>query len=113
MSRIADRLCQYCLLSIVQFQNLGQLVVIKPELADKFDADYWADYYADALGIDPQLVIPNSQVALIRQQRAEKQEQAENLAAAQSLSQVAKNVGSMGEMRSASPEQIMGQFAGY
>ena len=94
-------------------QNLGQLVVIKPELADKFDADYWADYYADALGIDPQLVIPNSQVALIRQQRAEKQEQAENLAAAQSLSQVAKNVGSMGEMRSASPEQIMGQFAGY
>ncbi len=94
-------------------QNLGQLVAIKPELVDKFDADYWADYYADALGIDPQLIVPNSRVAVIRQSRAQQQQQAEQLAAAQQLSEVAKNVGSMGEMRSASPDQIMGQFAGY
>lgn len=94
-------------------QNLGQLVAIKPELVDKFDADYWADYYADALGIDPQLIVPNSRVAVIRQSRAQQQQQAEQLAAAQQLSEVAKNVGSMGEMRSASPDRIMGQFAGY
>ena len=94
-------------------QNLGQLVAIKPEIVDKFDADYWADYYADALGIDPQLIVPNSRVALIRQTRAQQQQQAEQLATAQQLSEVAKNVGSMGEMRSASPDQIMSQFAGY
>lgn len=94
-------------------QNLGQLVVIKPELADKFDADYWADYYADALGIDPQLIVPSSQVAVIRQQRAQRQQQAEGIAAAQQLSEVAKNIAPMGEMRSATPDQIMGQFAGY
>ena len=94
-------------------QNLGQLVVIKPDLVDKFDADYWADYYADALGIDPQLIVPSSQVAVIRQQRAQRQQQAENIAAAQQLSEVAKNIAPMGEMRSATPDQIMGQFAGY
>ena len=55
-------------------QNLGTLIAIKPELADKFNADYWADYYADALGIDPQLVVGAKDVALIRQQRAQAQQ---------------------------------------
>lgn len=55
-------------------QNLGTLVAIKPDLADKFNSDYWADYYADALGIDPQLVLNNKDVAVIRQQRAQAQQ---------------------------------------
>ena len=55
--------------------NLGVIAGFKPEILDKFDADYWADYYADALGIDPRLIVPGKQVALIRQQRAEQQAQ--------------------------------------
>lgn len=94
-------------------QNLGVLVNIKPELADKFDADYWADYYADALGIDPQLIVPNSRVALIRQSRAQKAQQAQQMEAAVQASQALKNVSGLDTMQTATPDQIMGQFAGY
>jgi len=62
--------------------NLGQIAQLKPEALDKFDADRWVDSYADMLGIDPDLVVPGEQVALIRQRRAEAaqaQQQAEML----------------------------------
>ena len=51
--------------------NLGAVAGIKPEVLDKFDADRWADSYADMLGIDPELIVPSNKVALIRQQRAQ------------------------------------------
>ena len=103
-------------------QNLGALVAIKPDLADKFDADYWADSYADLLGVDPQLVVPGDQVALIRQQRAQAQQQQAQLEQAQQLSEVAKNVSGVpatpmsaleGGLQSQSPDQLMGAFAGW
>lgn len=54
--------------------NLGAVAAIKPEVLDKFDADRWADAYADMLGIDPELIVPGQQVALVRQQRAQAQQ---------------------------------------
>ena len=95
-------------------QNLGVLVQIKPELADKFDADYWADCYADALGIDPQLVVPSDRVALIRQQRAEAQQQQAQMEQAQQMSQIAKNVSGLeGGMTTPTNAEAMSQFMGY
>lgn len=94
-------------------QNLGVLAAIKPDVIDKFDSDYWADYYSDALGIDPRLVVSGEQVAVIRQQRAEQQQAAQQMAMAQEASQVVKNMGGADAMMSATPDQIMGQFAGY
>lgn len=95
-------------------QNLGVLVQIKPELADKFDADYWADCYADALGIDPQLVVPSDKVALIRQQRAEAQQQQAQMEQAQQMSQIAKNVSGLeGGITTPTNAEAMSQFMGY
>ena len=105
-------------------QNLGTLVAIKPDLADKFNADYWADYYSDLLGIDPQLVVPGKEVALIRQQRAEAQAQMNQVAQAKELASVAKDLGVAqasappiqpleGGLQPVSPDQIFSQFAGY
>lgn len=65
--------------------NLGAVAGIKPDVLDKFDADKWADTYADALGVDPDLIVPGEQVALIRQARAQQaaqQQQAEQAAMA-------------------------------
>ena len=53
--------------------NLGQVAAFSPGVLDKFDADAWADAYAEQLGIDPHLVVPSATVALIRQQRAQAQ----------------------------------------
>lgn len=51
--------------------NLGVVAGIKPDVLDKFDADRWADTYADMLGVDPELIVPGNKVALIRKARAE------------------------------------------
>lgn len=101
-------------------QNLGQLANMKPEILDKFDADYWADYYSDVLGLDPRLIVPGKEVARIRQQRAEAQQQTQQLANAEQASAIAKNLGAaqqgqpiQGELRSAEPGEIYNQFSGY
>ena len=54
--------------------SLGMISQFKPDVLDKLDADKWADTYADALGIDPDLIVPGEKVALIRQQRAQAQQ---------------------------------------
>ena len=51
--------------------NLGAVAQFKPDVLDKFDADQWADAYADMLGIDPDLIVPGDKVAIMRNQRAQ------------------------------------------
>ena len=52
---------------------------------------YWADYYSDVLGLDPQLIVPGKQVALIRQQRAEQQAKMMQMEQAKEMASVAKD----------------------
>jgi hypothetical protein len=56
--------------------NLGVIAQMKPEVLDKLNADEWADAYSDMLGVDPNLITANQEVAMIRQSRAEAQSQA-------------------------------------
>jgi len=51
--------------------NLGVVAQMKPEVLDKFDADQWADAYADMLGVDPKLIVASEQVTMLRQARNE------------------------------------------
>lgn len=60
--------------------NLGAVAQFKPEVLDKFDADKWADIYADSLGLDPQIIVPADQVEALRQQRAQAQQAAQQSA---------------------------------
>lgn len=73
--------------------NLGQIAQLRPDVLDKFDPDHWAELYSDKLGIDPELILPGEQVALVRQQRAASQQQAQQQQAMLGASQVAKNMG--------------------
>ncbi len=73
--------------------NLGQIAQLRPDVLDKFDPDHWADIYSDKLGIDPELIISNDQVALVRQQRAQAQQRAQQQEAMMGASQAAKNLG--------------------
>lgn len=93
--------------------NLGAVAGIKPDVLDKFDADKWADVYADSLGIDPELIVPGEKVALIRQARAEQaaqQQQAEQMALA--VDAAAK----MGSVNTSQPNMLSdatAAFSGY
>lgn len=93
--------------------NLGQVAQLKPEVLDKLDADRWADAYADMLGIDPELIVPGEQVAIIRQQRAEAaqaQQQAEML---QQGADVAQKLGSVDTNEPNLLTDATAAFSGY
>ena len=76
--------------------NLGVVAQLKPDVLDKFDCDAWIDDEADRLGVAPKLVLSNDQVAMIRQTRAQAQAAQQKLAAAQQVSEAARNFGQVG-----------------
>jgi len=90
--------------------SLGTVAQMKPEVMDKFDSDAWADVYSDSLGIDPKLIVASDKVAMIRQSRAAAQAAQAKLAAAEQVSNVAKNVGQAGEPGGGN---VMSMFSGY
>ena len=94
--------------------NLGAVASFKPEVLDKFDADKWADSYADMLGVDPNLIVGSEQVAVVRQARAKMQAQQAQMEQVKQMSEVGKNLGTVqtGEGTNAGMD-IMNQFSGY
>lgn len=65
----------------------------KPEVLDTFDADRWVNIYSDKLGVDPELILPQDKVDVIRQSRAQQMATAQKQAAMQQGSEVVKNLG--------------------
>jgi hypothetical protein len=62
--------------------TIASISQIKPEVLDKLDADQTIDLYADALGIDPSMIVADKDVAIIRAGRQQAQQMAQMAAAA-------------------------------
>jgi Bacteriophage head to tail connecting protein len=71
--------------------TITALQTLKPGASDKFDADQAVDVYADLLGVDPQLIVADDKVALVRQDRAKQQAQQQAMAAAPQVAGAAKD----------------------
>lgn len=101
---------------IDRFVNgLGAIAGFKPEVLDKFDADQWVDIYSDVLGVDPELIVPDDKVALIRQQRAQAQAAA---AKAQMMNQQADTAQKLASAptqngNSNALNDVIGMYSGY
>ena len=93
--------------------NLGAVAQYKPDVLDKFDSDKWAEAYSDMLGVDPSLIVADDKVAIIRQQRAEAQAQAQQSAMAEQQSKTAKNLAQSPVNDGNALEGILSQFSGY
>lgn len=93
--------------------NLGVIAQLKPDVLDKFDSDYWADAYADRLGMDPQFIVPGQQVALIRDQRAKAQQAQAQAEQIQLASQAAKNLGGVDTSKQNALTDVTRAFSGY
>jgi len=93
--------------------NLGQIAQFKPEVLDNFDADKWAEMYSDMLGVAPELIVPSGKVALIRQQRAEQQAQAQRSAMLNQGADTAAKLGSVSTQngQSNAAQDVMGMFS--
>ena len=77
---------------------------------DKFDSDSWADNYADMLGVDPSLIVPGTEVAKVRQARAEQQQA---MAQAEAEQRAADNIAKVGKVDAGNAMDLMNQFSGY
>ncbi|MDR1351523.1 MAG: hypothetical protein LBJ59_12255 [Zoogloeaceae bacterium] len=92
--------------------NLGMIAQMKPDVLDKIDVDFWADSYADMLGVNPKLIVPGERVALIRKQRAEAQQQMQQAAMLQQGADVAAKLGSVDTSRQNALTDMTQQFSG-
>jgi hypothetical protein len=100
--------------SIDRFMGtLGQVAQFKPEVLDKVNTDKWADQYADLLGVDPEILVQEDQVAAIRQQRAQAQQQAAQMEQINQASTAAKNLGQTPTGSQNALTDVMNMFSGY
>lgn len=93
--------------------TIGVVAQMKPGVLDKFDEDVWADQYADALGVDPKMIIGSERVAFLREERAKQQQQAEAREAAAQVAATAKDLGSVETAGGNMAMDVMNQFSGY
>jgi hypothetical protein len=93
--------------------NLVGVSNIKPEVLDKFNADNWADGYADMLGVGPEYIVPNDQVAALRQQRAQAQAKAQQAAEMQQRAAAVKDLGQVQTPTGNAGNDLMQQLTGY
>lgn len=93
--------------------SLGMVAQYKPEVLDKLDADKWADAYGDMLGVDPELIVSNEKVAVVRQERAQAQAQQQKLINAQAEADAAAKLGTVKTDERNAGADILNMFSGY
>ena len=100
--------------SIDRFINsMGAVAQAKPEVLDKLNTDKWADHYADMLGVDPELVVPEDEVLKIRAARAKAQQQAQQMQNVEQATGAAKNLAGADMSGNNALTNIINQFSGY
>jgi hypothetical protein len=69
---------------------VGQLSAVKPDVLDKIDADEAVDVYFDYIGVPPSIVVPDEEIAAIRERRMQRQQAAEQAEMAATVAPAAK-----------------------
>lgn len=72
--------------------TVGNMAQFKPEVLDKLDGDQIVDAYSDMLGISPELIVADEQVAIVRTQRAQQAQQQQQMEAIPGAAQAAKTL---------------------
>ncbi len=95
--------------------NLGVIAQMKPDVLDKFDADHWAESYSDMLGVDPNMIVADRQVAIVRDARAKAQAAQAQAAAMQQNSETVRNMAQAptGAGNQNALTDVMNMFSGY
>jgi len=89
--------------------TIGALGAIKPDVFDKLDADQVIDAYADMLGVDPELIVADDKVAIIRADRAKAQQAQMSMASMQPMADTMKT---MSETNVEQPS-VLKELTGY
>ena len=84
-----------------------------PAIWDKLDTDQIVDAYADMLGTDPQLIVADEKVALVRKQRAQQQAAMQQAATMQAGAETAQKLSQTDTSGENALTDLMNQFQGY
>ena len=90
--------------------TVGQIAAIKPEVLDKIDFDQVVDNYGEAYGVDPKVIVPDDQVAALRQQRAAAMQAAQSAATAPQVVESAKTAS---EIDTGNLQDVLTSLQGY
>jgi len=93
--------------------TVGNMAALKPDVMDKLDTDQIVDTYSDMLGVDPDLIVADEKVALIRQQRAEMERAAQQAEQAAMGVQMAEQMSRADTSGKNALTDVMAQFQGY
>jgi hypothetical protein len=90
--------------------TVGQMAAVKPEVLDKLDFDQIVDNYGEAYGVDPKTIVPDDQVAALRQQRAQAMQAAQ---AAATAPQVVESAKTASEIDTGNLQDVLTSLQGY
>jgi hypothetical protein len=93
--------------------GMGTVAQFKPEVLDKFDPDNWADIYSEMLGVDPNIIVANDKVAIVRDQRAQAMAQQQQAAEIEQASKSAKNLSQARTDQPNALTNVIDMYSGY
>ena len=90
--------------------TVSQMAAVKPDVLDKLNFDQIVDEYGQAYGVSPKIILPDSEVAALRQQRAAAM-QAQ--AAAATAPQVVESAKTASEIDTGNLQDVLTSLQGY
>ena len=90
--------------------TVSQMAAVKPDVLDKLNFDQSVDEYGDAYGVSPKIILPDSEVAALRQQRAAAM-QAQQAAA--TAPQVVESAKTASEIDTGNLQDVLTSLQGY
>jgi hypothetical protein len=90
--------------------TVSQMAAVRPDVLDKLDFDQIVDDYGNAYGVNPKVILPDDQVAALRQQRAAAM-QAQQAAA--TAPQVVESAKTASEIDTGQLQDVLTSLQGY
>jgi hypothetical protein len=90
--------------------TVSQMAAVKPDVLDKLNFDQIVDNYGDAYGVDPNVIVPDNQVAALREQRAAAIQAQQSAATAPQVVESAKTAS---EIDTGNLQDVLTSLQGY
>ena len=90
--------------------TVGQMAAVKPEVLDKLNFDQIVDEYGNAYGVSPKIIVPDNEVAALRQQRAAAMQAQQSAATAPQAVESAKTAS---EIDTGNLQDVLTSLQGY
>lgn len=90
--------------------TVSQMAAVKPDVLDKLNFDQIVDEYGEAYGVSPKIILPDNEVAALRQQRAAAM-QAQQAAA--TAPQVVESAKTASEIDTGNLQDVLTSLQGY